>query len=95
MNLCFFGFSHVCISGEPGKRRCFTDPVLRNNYTPGGPQNNGLEKVTPFQIWQFLVSMLDFWGVPYQPYHVARRPLFVCWVLAAESHLVFLFSAPP
>ena len=28
-------------------------------------QNDGLEKVTPFRIWPFLVatSMLDFWGV--------------------------------
>ena len=26
-------------------------------------QNDGLEKVDSFKIWQFLVSMLDFWGV--------------------------------
>ncbi len=26
-------------------------------------QNDGLEKVIPFKTWQFLVSMLDFWGV--------------------------------
>ena len=26
-------------------------------------QNDGLEKVDPFKIWPFLVSMLDFWGV--------------------------------
>ena len=30
----------------------------------GGPQNDGLEKVTgPFNKWQFLVSMLDFWSI--------------------------------
>ncbi len=27
-------------------------------------QNDGLEKVTPFKHGNFLVSMLDFWGVP-------------------------------
>ena len=26
-------------------------------------QNDGLEKVTPFKPWQFLLFMLDFWGV--------------------------------
>ncbi len=26
-------------------------------------QNDGLEKVHSFNIWPFLVSMLDFWGV--------------------------------
>ena len=26
-------------------------------------QNDGLAKATPFKIWAFLVSMLDFWGV--------------------------------
>ena len=28
-------------------------------------QNDGLEKVTPLNKWQFLVSMLDFWSVPF------------------------------
>ena len=27
-------------------------------------QNDGLEKVDSFRIWQFLVSILDFWGLP-------------------------------
>ena len=27
-------------------------------------QNDGLEKVSPFKHGNFLVSMLDFWGVP-------------------------------
>ena len=26
-------------------------------------QNEGLEEVTPVEIWQVLVSILDFWGV--------------------------------
>ena len=32
---------------------------LSNMYT----QNDGLEEVTPFKIWPFLASMLDFWSV--------------------------------
>jgi len=28
--------------------------------------NDGLEKVESFKIPSFLVSMLDFWGVPYE-----------------------------
>ena len=31
--------------------------------TAGGPQNDALEKVNPLKTWQFLVSMLDFWGI--------------------------------
>ena len=28
-------------------------------------QNDALEKVTPLNKWQCLVSMLDFWSVPF------------------------------
>ncbi len=31
-------------------------------------QNDGLEKVTPLKYLQFLVSMLDFWGVKFDDY---------------------------
>ena len=29
-------------------------------------QNDGLEKVDSFEIWPFLVSILDFWGVGHE-----------------------------
>ena len=56
-------------------------------------QNGGLEKVDSFEIWPFLVSMLDFWGVYFgttptqdsshhQNYAISRRGFltktFIC-----------------
>ena len=40
------------------KRQKLTSPKTNMDT-----QNDGLEKVDSFEIWPFVVSMLDFWGV--------------------------------
>ena len=39
-------------------------------------QNDGLEKVTPFNMWPFLVSMFKFWGIETRQNLQVSAPLF-------------------
>ena len=56
----------------------FTAKVHTPPKTNMDTQNDALEKGSPFQKWQCLVSMLDFWSVSYlnsfPDFHVSFRP---------------------
>ena len=58
-------------------------PPPKTNGVMEGPQNDGpWKKVTSLQIWQFLVSMLDFWAV------ICDELVYSKWIWAANYKIL-------
>ena len=73
-----------------------TNYILRKlTAAKGGPENDGPagKPVTgPLEIWPFLISMLDFWGVVMKRWPIRRDRSPEWW---SSGHLNMLGETPP